>query len=849
MNTMNRLLHLSVIVLAIAAPGAGTGLAQTRAIEPVLASPEAGLDDPESYQGYQTRFFRDAKGNVVQVYLDARSGRVVNLLGDAVNESVGFTVRDASGRPLRLEWGSTGAVTSESGARRTIEYQLIANAPRIEIGWILLGSMRVERDLQYSGRHLEPFGDPTFRQRELEDLIANLERLEPAERDRHLQLLNAGYVSDLRARLGPDLITRLSGEVGGPNRTAVATQAALDGKTSLQLDLGDARDAAVVVTYPIISIRARDARPIRFTVRVTTDAPALTPLAREQIFNADFIRFLADARAAADRITRARGGTARSSADSATVSRYRRLERDVRGVELLSSREKLMAGLPNYATYFGRDMMMSALMMEPIWSASMAEHVIASVLRKLGPNGDVSHEEALGGQAIRENAAAYNTLIADYLRLAQRGNRAAGATSLARALSILADLQKVRENYNMLDDEFQLPVLAARYLANPSISSSRKLAFMMDSSEGGRPRVALLLRELGLVARLAEPYARDPAVQNLVASPRLDSTRWRSVSWRDSNAGYANGRFAMDINTIWVPRALESVSEILSRLRSIGLTQARLSALTSGPSQTALAAFARDSVLLRRAVESWNGAERHFVVTLPAEDVRAKVQQKLQSIPGEERAYWEGVLAATGADRQPLEFLAISLDATGRPIPVVNTDPATGLFLADRTAQSAASRERATRDVRAFMRAYPVGLLVDGLGPVVANDAYASPEVWEAFRKDLYHSPRVVWGREVNLIMLGLAKHISSSVDGAGRARDPALAPYVSELRDALRRTTAAVEASGLKHNELWSYEIEGSPARLKPIRYGASTDIQLWNVTDLAVQFVLARLAPPPVN
>src|SRR5687768_13746644 len=81
--------------------------AQPRTVPPVLSFPEQGLDDPAAYQGYQTRFFRDAKGNVVQVYLDARSGRVVTLLADAVNESVGFTVRDGAGKPLRLEWGST----------------------------------------------------------------------------------------------------------------------------------------------------------------------------------------------------------------------------------------------------------------------------------------------------------------------------------------------------------------------------------------------------------------------------------------------------------------------------------------------------------------------------------------------------------------------------------------------------------------------------------------------------------------------------------------------------------------------------------------------------------------------
>jgi len=47
----------------------------------------------------------------------------------------------------------------------------------------------------------------------------------------------------------------------------------------------------------------------------------------------------------------------------------------VRGVELLSYREKLMAGLPNFATYFGRDMLMTALLMQPVRAPAMSEHV------------------------------------------------------------------------------------------------------------------------------------------------------------------------------------------------------------------------------------------------------------------------------------------------------------------------------------------------------------------------------------------------------------------------------------------------------------------------------------------
>jgi hypothetical protein len=133
-------------------------------------------------------------------------------------------------------------------------------------------------------------------------------------------------------------------------------------------------------------------------------------------------------------------------------------------------------------------------------------------------------------------------------------------------------------------------------------------------------------------------------------------------------------------------------------------------------------------------------------------------------------------------------------------------------------------------------------LFVDRLGPVVANDAYALPSVWEAFRKDTYHSPRVVWGREVNLILLGLANQINGATDDGGKARGVGdAARYIDDMRSALMQTYLAVEASGLKHNELWSYEIVNGA--LKPIRYGASTDVQLWNVTDLAVQFVLKRL------
>jgi len=839
---------LTFLPLILALPQERVPPTEPRATPAVLSFPDPWLDDSTAYQGYKTRFYRDSKGNTVQIYLDRRSGRVVQLWADAADESLGFTVRDATGRPVSLAWSSDSAMVSDSGSRRTIEYRLTAAAPRLRIGWILLGSMRVERDFQYARHHLGPFSAPPFRQRELVRLIASLERLEPAERQRHLALLHARSVQELRARLDPALATRRSSTA----TVFRASQPTFDELNHLVLELiTDPRTVTATAEGRTISVRSRSGRAVELTIRATTDAAPLTPLDREAIFNREFLDFLARARSGSDSALRASEPGARDApplaADTAVVTRYLRLERDVRGVELLSSREKLMAGLPNFATYFGRDGMMTALMMRPIWTEAMTEHVIASVLRKLSPAGEVSHEEALGGQAIRENAAEYGVLVADYGRLARGGERRGADSVLARAREVLSDLQAVRENYRMMDDEFHLPVLAARYLADSGVAADRKRAFLSDTSSDGASHLALLLRELSYVAAMTAPYARAPAAEHLVAFPKRDSTHWFSGSWRDSNAGYANGRFAMDINAIWAPKALESMATILVALRRLGVTPNGIDSVAPEVARTPLGEYMRDSAALERAVGAWRGARRHFGVALAPSEIDTRMRAKLAWLPADERAYWEKVLAATDAARDSLRFLALSLDSAGRPIPVVNTDPATRLFLDDLTADvvsGALPPDSVLRGIDPFLRAYPVGLFVEQLGPLVANDAYASREVWEAFGKDLYHSPRAVWGREVNLLVLGTANQIAAAYDASGRLKQPALRPYVRALDDALRRVTAAVRASGLAHNELWSYRI--GDGRLSPVRYGTSSDVQLWNCTDLAVQFVLSRLPHP---
>ncbi len=800
-------------------------LLQARQTMPVLTFPDTGLDDTTAYEGYQTRFYRDSKENALQIYIDRRSGRVVNLWADAANESLGFTVRDPAGKPAQLDWGAEEASVSDSAQSRTVEYRLTIHAPRVQAGWFVLGSMRVERDFQYAKRHLEPFTKPPFYVAEESLLVANVARLPAAERAKHLELLGATSVAALRSRLRPVLIPS---KADSSWRLRVS-RPSLDGRNRLELEIAvDPRETATAVKANVVWLRSLADSAVHVTVRVTTDAAPLTPLSRTEIFTPEFLDWLHGVRA-----------------DSAGDTRPRRLEREIRSVELLSTKEKLMAGLPNFATYFGRDMMMTALMMRAIWRPEMSEHVIASVLRKLGPDGDVSHEEALGGQAIRENGAAYNAILAEYFRAARGGRKAPADSLLAAGRGLLGDLQGVRENYHMIDDEFQLPVLAARYLADSAVPAGRKRAFLLDSTDGGKPRLNRLLREMALVARMTRPYVQGASATNLVGFVKRDSTHWRSSSWRDSDAGYGNGRFAMDVNAIWAPRALEAIGTIATALPKIGVHLRSLpDSIGAGIAGTPLGGYLADPASLRQAIEIWKGARRHFEVAFGPSEIQQRVGAKLASLPNTERRYWERTMTDEGEMGDSLSFLALSLDSLGRPIPVANTDPSTELFLggfATDTGSAGVNPGSVLTDVEPFMRDYPVGLFVGGLGPVVANDAYATPDVWERFNEDAYHSPRVVWGREVNLLLLGLATRIASAFDAAGRLRDPTLEPYVRTLDDVLQRTQVAVTASGLEHSELWSYRIEGRG--LIPTRYGTGSDVQLWSTTDLAVQFALSRL------
>jgi hypothetical protein len=782
------------------------------AMRPVLELPEPGLDDTAAYDGYRTRIFRDAAGSPVQVYLDEKSGRVVLLWADSADESAAFSVRDTTGVPAAMDWGAPAAEVSREaggGGERTVTCRLRFPASPVMLGHVAMGSMRWERDLQYQGRHLAPFDSTLPRVPEVVELFQRLARLDPAEQTRHLHLLGDSTLESLRARL------RQSGKLsfGDTLWTVRFERPSLDARARLALEIQGSRKACVVEARAnALVIRPRRPGPFTLAFIVRTNAPPLTPIGRERIFTADFLDFC-------ERVKHEHPGSAHA----------RRLERELRGMELLCHEEKLMAGLPNFATYFGRDMMMTALMMQEVWRPEMLEHVIGAALGKLSPAGEASHEEALGGQAVRENAGEYAALLAR----AEPAAPASRDSLLGLARSVIAHIGRTRESYAMVDETFQLPVIAARYLALPDVPAGSKRTFLLAPARSDEPgtRLAALLRNFDCVVARAAPYVAAPEPVNMVPFRDAPGGGFLSGSWRDSRAGYAGGRFAMDVNVVWVPEALRAIDTSLAALAALGFSPDTLIALAPRRDDGAFAGFARDPASRARALERWAGARRAFAVSLPAARVRERLGAWLAWLPEGERTAWRAV-ADTAAIPDTLRFLALSLDSTGRPIPVMNSDPASLLFMAGGDADAALEW------IEPLMRPFPVGLFVPELGILAANDALAPREVREAFRADPYHSPRVVWGREVNLLVLGLEGCIRRD-----RASPPS--PRAADLRRDVDRVRTAADASGLRYSELWSYRIERGAVR--PARFGASSDVQLWSLTDLAIQFALAREGSPP--
>jgi hypothetical protein len=116
-----------------------------------------------------------------------------------------------------------------------------------------------------------------------------------------------------------------------------------------------------------------------------------------------------------------------------------------------------------------------------------------------------------------------------------------------------------------------------------------------------------MMANLRHVVQAAEPFARDPRWQNLIAlKPGMDAGEWR-----DSNDGLGGGRYPYDVNAVLVPAALEAAA---------AMAQAGLLDAYAGP---------EDRAMLGRVeamAKVWHeAAPRLFLQSVDAPTARARI--------------------------------------------------------------------------------------------------------------------------------------------------------------------------------------------------------------------------------
>jgi hypothetical protein len=442
----------------------------------------------------------------------------------------------------------------------------------------------------------------------------------------------------------------------------------------------------------------------------------------------------------------------------------------------LAYREKLLAGSWRFDTYFGRDTLISLRLLMPVLSPEAIEAGLSSVLARLSPKGEVAHEEDIGERAVLDHLAA-------------DGSRSAAAVY----------------DYKMIDADYLLAPVAGAWLGDPR-AHSRTAAFLASPAGGpgerSGSRGAALVDNLRFVLTSAAAFAADPKVANLIGL----KSGYAVGDWRDSETGLGGGRYPYDVNAVLVPAALRAAAQ----LNDSGALAPYLSAADK-------ALFARAAEMAR----TWRSkAAPLFDVTIPNEAAAGAVRAYAgaQGVPA------EAALSALGTSA--LRFHAVALAASGAPVPILNSDEGFALLFGELDAAQVETI------ATVLLRPFPAGLMTDA-GMLVANPAFASPEVQKTFSRNAYHGT-VIWSWQQALFAAGLARQLER------RDLPEAVA---GKVRDAQRLLWSAITATrAMNTSELWSWSFSGGRYQVAPFGAAAadadeSNAAQLWSTVYLAVR------------
>jgi hypothetical protein len=431
-------------------------------------------------------------------------------------------------------------------------------------------------------------------------------------------------------------------------------------------------------------------------------------------------------------------------------------------LSFLSYTEKLLAGAWRFLTYFGRDSMIAALLLEPVLSTgngSATEAVIGAVLERINrTDGSVCHEETLGDYAtwlhLQDNETSTDAIF----------------------------------TYPMIDTDFYLPIIMDRYFTRfpsritPLLSRS---AGSIDVANQNLTYANLTAINALKIYNITTPFYLNQSLSNLIHLKPSEIVG----EWRDSTYGLGGGRIPFDVNTALVPAALRALAS-LSQQTDV------------------FPAGTFSSADLNARADIWeNSTLPFFRVSVPVSDASDRLDSFVDAV-----SYYSG---PSHADTLPADnssnitTYALALDGYNNlsVVDVLHSDTSFRLFFVNASSSSANDTEEtqfinATAD--SLNRPFPAGLST-GAGMVVANPALSGEEVlWENFTNAAYHGT-VVWSWTLAMMAGGLERQLGRCGEGGGE----------EEQQPGWCNDTGVYENVKRAYNNLWD-GIEANEAQLQ---------------------------------
>lgn len=387
-------------------------------------------------------------------------------------------------------------------------------------------------------------------------------------------------------------------------------------------------------------------------------------------------------------------------------------------LSFLSYTDKLLAGTWRFLTYFGRDSMVSLLLMQPILrggQGSAIEAVIGAALERINrQDGSVCHEEVIGDYAT-------------FLNIVNNGTASTDPSC----------------DYKMIDTDFFLPIVMEHYLINSETGRGRAsdfmntvASFLPDNKGHSYAELAQISAEkiMRTTAQFASPGGQTK--ENLIKLKDGQPVG----EWRDSNAGLGGGRIPYDVNTALAPAALRSIAAL-----------SRAGFFVDHPDWKATA---------DQYASIWEDATlQFFEVSVPKDQASSLVQTYVQ------QSSFSGPVNTSNIT--DINFYGLALDGSNNQpiVRVMNTDDCFRLFLLNSTNQTQLS-SFLNQTAEHVLQPFPVGLSTD-VGLVVANPAYGGdPSYASAFTRSAYHGT-VIWGWQLSMMAAGLANQLHRCSDSS----------------------------------------------------------------------------------